>query len=289
MKKKLLILTAAVTAAVMGTAAFAANGDIVGEIYNTDILTTLDGVPIESYSIDGETVIPLELLSEYGYVVYYNDRARKVFVTHAGDIPDDLSPQIPRGRLGGTSGYIYESDIKAYLNGIEIPAYALNGQMGVVVEDIGRVMRGNNVSPYGFTYGFYDASKLLTLRSEYDRLPDKKSRESMKKTEKDNSWKMNKLYELDSCDVMVGYGGIAPYTNTTIEYFGNDGVYIDLSQYLERLGFNVNQHGNLTVTIKNVKNDQIEFTGTRWITPYETSESGTYTMELPRLAIEKIR
>ncbi|MDO5399112.1 MAG: hypothetical protein Q4G33_14425 [bacterium] len=289
MKKKLSVSLAAAMAAVMGTAAFAVNGDIVGEIYNTDILTTLDGVPIESYSIDGETVIPLEALSEYGYEVYYDDRVRKVFVTHSGDIPDDLSPQITRGKLGGTSGYIYESDIKAYLNGVEIPAYALNGQMGVVVEDIGRVERGRNVSPYGFTYGFYDASKLLTLKSEYDRFPDKKSREAVKKTEKDSAWKMKKLYELDSCDIMTGSGGTAPYNNTTIEYFGNDGVYIDLANYLEQLGFSVNRYGNLTVTINNVRDDRIEFTGTRRITAYNTSESGTYTMELPRLAVEKIR
>ena len=287
--KKLLISFMAAMTALMGTAAFAANGDIVGEIYNTDILTTLDGVPIRSYSIDGETVIPLEELSEYGYEVYYDDRVRKVFVTHAKDIPDDLSPQIPRGQTGGTSGYIYESDIRAYLNGVEIPAYALNGQMGVVVEDIGRVNRGKNVSPYGFTYGFYEASRLLTLKSGYDRLPDKKLREAVKKTEKDSAWEMNKLYELNGCDIMTGSGGISPYNSTTIEYFGDDGVYINLAQYLEMLGFNANRYGNLTVTIKNVRDNRIEFTGTRWITPYETSESGTYTMELPRLAIEKIR
>ena len=33
------------------------NGDVVGTIYNTDILAFVDGSPIRSYALDGKTAI----------------------------------------------------------------------------------------------------------------------------------------------------------------------------------------------------------------------------------------
>lgn len=44
----------------VSAAAYAANGDIAGTIYTTDILTQVDGKDITSYSLDGETLIALE-------------------------------------------------------------------------------------------------------------------------------------------------------------------------------------------------------------------------------------
>ena len=42
----------------------AANGDVIGSIYSTDILAYVNGRPIRSYNIGGKTVILVEDLSD---------------------------------------------------------------------------------------------------------------------------------------------------------------------------------------------------------------------------------
>lgn len=60
MKRKFLGSIFAAAVMLFASAAYAANGDIAGTIYTTDILTQVDGKDITSYSLDGETLIALE-------------------------------------------------------------------------------------------------------------------------------------------------------------------------------------------------------------------------------------
>ena len=69
MKKIIFALLIALGQAALGGAAYAANGDIAGKIYTTDILTQIDGRDIPSYAIDGETLIAVEDLEAYGFNV----------------------------------------------------------------------------------------------------------------------------------------------------------------------------------------------------------------------------
>lgn len=111
-KCSVFIIGLIIISCVLFTKVYAANGDIKDTIYTTDILTQVDGKNIQSYSIDGETLIALEDLENYGYTVYYNDNIRSVFITKTGTVNPDYNPSIERGKVGGTAGYTYETDIK---------------------------------------------------------------------------------------------------------------------------------------------------------------------------------
>ena len=50
-------------------AAYAAVGDISNTLYNTDIITYLDGKQIKGYLLDGRLMICLEDLREYCYTI----------------------------------------------------------------------------------------------------------------------------------------------------------------------------------------------------------------------------
>ncbi len=104
MKKIAIILAAA--AVFGGTSAYAANGDVIQPIYSTDILTYMDGVPIQDYAIDGKTMICLEDLANYGFSVYYSDEARALFVNKSGSTDAEFYPEIERGTVGGV-GRVY--------------------------------------------------------------------------------------------------------------------------------------------------------------------------------------
>ena len=60
--KKIIFAAAAASMLIASSACADAEnvGDVIGEIYSTDILATVDNVPIPSYNIGGRTVIVLE-------------------------------------------------------------------------------------------------------------------------------------------------------------------------------------------------------------------------------------
>lgn len=145
-------------------------GDITDTIYTTDILTQVDGLDIESYAIDGETMIALEDLADYGFCVYYNNNVRTVFVTKNGTAQADFKPHVERGEVGGTAGYVYETDIKAFLNGVQINAYAIDGKMVAKVEEMGAARNRESYTDgeykdhmYMMGYSYDDSKRLLSL------------------------------------------------------------------------------------------------------------------------------
>ena len=166
MVRKIFITSAAAAMILAAPAAVrAANGDIAGTLYTTDILTEVDGKPIKSYSLDGETLIALEDLKDYGFEVYYNDNVRSVFVTRTGVADPSFSPYIERGIVGSTAGYYYESDIRAFVNGKEIEAYSLDGKMVAKVELIGtEYLDGSH--PFYSSYSYDDSQRLLSLYTD---------------------------------------------------------------------------------------------------------------------------
>ncbi len=119
-------------------------GDIVSDIYSTDILTYIDGEPIQGYAINGKTVICVEDLTNYGFTVMYDDSIRTLFATQNKEKPADPRPVISRGTVGEVTGHIYETDIRVILNGAYINAAALDGKMVIPVEEIGLYWPNDN-------------------------------------------------------------------------------------------------------------------------------------------------
>ena len=153
--KKTIFLT--IILSLLSITAHAKIGDVEETVYNSDILTKVHGLEIESFCIDGETLIKAENLRDYGYTVTYDDTVRALFINRTGEIKEDFSPVVERGSVGGVYGYTYETDIWVYLNGSYVKSYALDGEMAVRVEELG--------GHPGFTYAYDDNQRLLTLDS----------------------------------------------------------------------------------------------------------------------------
>ena len=60
MKKFLSIILSLAMVTTTETVAFAANGDVIGNIYSTDIRAYINGVEVESYNIGGRTAVVIE-------------------------------------------------------------------------------------------------------------------------------------------------------------------------------------------------------------------------------------
>ena len=155
---KKLLFSVALVACISGAAvAYADAENVKSTLYNTDILTYLDGIPIQGFSLGGKMMICVEDLRDYGYTVTYDDSARVLFANKTGEPDPDFHPQIERGTVGGIAGYTYYTDIYVYINGIHVYAENIGGRMVVIAEDISDAV----VQDYGFGHTYYN------LNSEY--------------------------------------------------------------------------------------------------------------------------
>lgn len=143
MKRKFCVAVVCMCLSI-GATAYAAVGDIADTLYNTDIITYLDGKQIKGYSLDGRMMICLEDLRNYGYAVEYDDSIRTLFVTKDGDISEDFNPYFERGTIGGIAGYTYETDIVAYVNGVYVDTENIGGRLVAVAEDLANVAEEDN-------------------------------------------------------------------------------------------------------------------------------------------------
>ncbi len=131
----------------------AANGDIVGHIYSTDIETVVNGRVAEGYNIGGKTAVIIEDLYNKGYGVSYryNDETRTLEAWM--DFEKNFTYKdvnIPRGNVGKILGNVYDTDIKVIFNGSEVKGYNIGGKTAVCIEDIGTITENPN-SQYGYS------------------------------------------------------------------------------------------------------------------------------------------
>lgn len=161
---KKIILSAAALMLTAGTAYAMTPGDVIGTVYTTDIVTKLDGVPIPSYNIDGYTVIAIKDLRSYGFTVNFNEETRRADVI-TGDKPgdDNVYPDVPKSKYGSIYGNVLYTDIVAYVNGVKIPSYNVDGYTCVMVEELGELKDDYNKevgwSDYNFRH-YFDADSL---------------------------------------------------------------------------------------------------------------------------------
>ncbi len=150
MKKRALLITLGLAAVLSAGTVSAA--EAVGSVYSTDILAKVDGEAIPSYALDGKTAIALRDLENYGFSVAYYDSIRAAYIT-TGRADGELHPieGVERGRVGRVVGKVYESDIKAYVNGYEIPSYNIGGALVAAIEDIAEPDDGSEFAEIGYS------------------------------------------------------------------------------------------------------------------------------------------
>ncbi len=143
------IIAAGILASAVG--ASAANGDFVGYVYSTDILATVDGIPVTSYCLDGKTAVAVRDLQPLGFSVQFYDDARIATVKTPWDSLNASATEVTRGTVGEVVGTIVESDIVLYVNGTEVPCYNIGGRLVAAIEDLAPVDHNSSLTNLGYS------------------------------------------------------------------------------------------------------------------------------------------
>ncbi len=276
-------------------------GDAIQPIYATDILTCVDGIPIQSYNIGGQTMIALEDLENYGFTIAYDNRIRTLFVNKTHEIPKDFFPSISHGTVGEICGYTYETDICAYVNGEFVPTQNIGGKLCAVAEVLGdRTLYwkyGMYCSAYCMGYSYNDNERMLYLTSSPDDEPSYNTKLSALYAYNNG----DSQYEIilkekinDYCELFIlkqAYYDKRAITHVFCIY--NDGHIIDVSSVLNS-AYGFGSFPYLTVFNGNISKDKTEFTfcGERYRTTgmrsSEFIENGYYSINLNTFCLKRI-
>ncbi len=302
MKKILiLLLTSIIAGTSNATIVSAANGDLIRPIYSTDILTYMDGIPIQGYSIDGKMMICLEDLSNYGFSVYYNDEARTLFVNKHCKANEDFYPVIERGTVGNITGYTYETDITAYLNGQYIETENIGGKLVTTAEDLSdtdntgyiRDLEFVGFSKYSISYNYDDKSRTLNIFSDADKYNLYEDNLEKYKYCIEGIRKADKIVDSFTSDDYTEYihqGGFRETTNfdgcSAVRFYKN-GLVMDYSNIINAYDFISRQGSSITEAQFSEDGKYLIFESWRSKSnPYSlmgsrhTFESGKYKLDL---------
>lgn len=162
MKKIISLLLTIVMLLSTFATAMAANGDVVGHIYSTDIRAFINGVEVESYNIGGKTAVVIEDIFENNSSCVYSDyyRTLKFFSLNPAGLLETKKQE--HSTLGKIIGNVYETDIVTSIYDVAIPSYNIGGKTAVALEDLGD---NGSFSPIGGKF-IWDA-KARTISLEF--------------------------------------------------------------------------------------------------------------------------
>ncbi len=156
--KKLISIFMTITVLFSVSGMVSAKNGICGEVLNTDIKAYINGNPIRSYNIDGWTGVVAEDLRDYGFVVEWSAQNRTLYIggegftdtpTHSYQFTQNTKP------IGSVASYVYETDIKTYVNGKIVNAFNIGGFTIIYIDDLqafGDVLWNEEKREISYTY-----------------------------------------------------------------------------------------------------------------------------------------
>lgn len=165
--KKILIFILIFAIITPATVTLAANGDVVGHIYSTDIRAFINGVEVESYNIGGKTAVVIEdIIAEnsHGYIYDDNSRTLKFFSLSPYYLIEKKTEN--QAKPGKIIGNIYETDIKTSIYDVTIPTYNIGGKTAVAIEDLGY---DSAFSPIGGKFVWNEKDRTISLEFLYEK------------------------------------------------------------------------------------------------------------------------
>jgi hypothetical protein len=168
MKKYRLTILFLIISLLLGLTSFAAGiGETVNYALYTDITAYIDGVPIRSYNVDGNTVIIVEDLKDYGFDVEWDNAARHLSVMRNEQLPNSsYKPEkIAKSLVGTRAKSVLSTDIKCTLYGYITPfpvkSYNIGGYTAIYMDSLAEA--------YGGAYKWNNKDRSL----RWDRSNDK--------------------------------------------------------------------------------------------------------------------
>lgn len=157
MKRIFAIIIAAVILLSSALPVYSANiGDPLGWVLNTDIVCRIDGQPIRSYNIDGNTYIVVEDLMEYGFSVSWDGAAKKLTVNgKTGGITSEYTPKANTAEVGSRAMQYLYTDITTWLGSNQVTGYNIGGYTCICMDDL--------AAKYSSGYVWDDAARELSM------------------------------------------------------------------------------------------------------------------------------
>ena len=144
MKKTAAVILGTLIMCAAATASAYNNGDVIDTVAYSNLDTYVNNYPIRAYYLHGRQVICAEDLRGYGFTVDWNETDRTLTVTPEYDteyIEYNYDIKNEQNLWHRKAYDVCYSDIVVYLNGEELEAYAIDGQMMIPIralEDLGR-------------------------------------------------------------------------------------------------------------------------------------------------------
>ena len=205
-------------------------------------------------------MICLEDLKNYGYTVEYDDSIRTLFVNKDGEVADDFSPYFERGTAGGIAGYTYETDIKAYVNGVFVNTENIGGRLVAVAEELADVTETDNpnkvigMSKYFMNYNYDDVERILNIYSTTDSFLNAEQMLNNLNNMKTPSGQefyaalVKKVYPIYDMGYLVYVNQSSSHGyNSFLYLLKNNGEYIDLNNIFKQYNF-ITEWGKLNVS-----------------------------------------
>lgn len=253
----LLILLLSLTAVI----AVGASGDIAGQYYHTDIVTTLNGVEIDSINIGGETLISAEDMRYYGFDVTWYAQERELRIKSKQHATNGTPPKVTRttSKPGTVRGNYYETDIVTYLDGKEITSYNVGGRTYVHAEEMRR---------FGFDAIWDGIERKLTVTSPY--FGDYVYSIPMIQGKPQNA-EGNGCFAIEYTNDAIAFRGDAEYFTSTLssngtsytvllQFYQNDGLFFSsklLTTLRNYCKYSVNAASEIKLTINGVTSNDI--------------------------------
>lgn len=124
-------------------------GEVMTSVLSTDVKAFIDNRPIESYNIDGNTVVSVEDLANYGFQISYDNIQRTLKIKDIkGTIMSNYMHNTNTSSIGKKLMNVYYTDIKTY---VQTPystsindsyerqiskTYNVNGKTFIKIDDI---------------------------------------------------------------------------------------------------------------------------------------------------------
>ena len=166
--KKLLFIISSIIAFTLSVSVFAANGDVVGHIFSTDIRAFINNVEVKSYNIGGKTAVVIEDIGKADKQTYrYNDDTRTLEILTLNPLYLTEEGTNNNSAPGRVIGNIYKTDITTSVYCVSVPAYNIGGKTAVALEDLGY---DRAFSPIGGKYIWDETKRTISLEFLYDNI-----------------------------------------------------------------------------------------------------------------------
>lgn len=155
-------LTLALTVSMAGAVKI---GAVVDYVQYTDIVAYIDGTPIRSYNVNGNTVVVAEDLADYGFDVKWNQENRSLHIalnTEGRAVTSNYQPEANTHKIGARVGSVLATDIVTKVTDYfgtyrEVPSWNIGGKTVVGMDDLAKA--------YASSYEWNPETRGLRLES----------------------------------------------------------------------------------------------------------------------------